>query len=307
MAFYSQDPQLEEQLSTALAEITQLAPEELSNISATWVVYNNSPIDIASSLNNEDFWQLPIKGASYQGQQLRYPASVVKLFYGAAIESWLGRDLLLEGPELRRAFRAMLQDSSNDATSFVVDLLTGTNSGAELPEDPLNSWARQRLLVNQWFAKLGWAEWEGCNACQKTWTDGPYGREQQFYGPNKENRNRLNTDITARLLHAVIAGAWQSPLAGARLRGAIARSLDIADRKADLENQVDGFLGAGIPEGSFLWSKAGWMSTARHDAAYCEVPDCPPFLLVVFSEGSQWAADEQFLPYLAAKLWKVLR
>ena len=48
MAFYSQDPQLEEQLSTALAEITQLAPEELSNISATWVVYNNSPIDIAS-------------------------------------------------------------------------------------------------------------------------------------------------------------------------------------------------------------------------------------------------------------------
>jgi hypothetical protein len=307
MAFYSQDPQLGEQLSTALAEITELAPEELSNISATWLVYNNSPIDIASSLNNEDFWQLPIKGASYQGQQLRYPASVVKLFYGAAIESWLARDLLLDGAELRRAFRAMLQDSSNDATSFVVDLLTGTSSGAELPEDPLNSWARQRLLVNQWFEKLGWAEWEGCNACQKTWTDGPYGREHQFYGPNKENRNRLNTDITARLLHAVIAGAWQSPLAGARLRGAIARSLDIADRKADPENQVDGFLGGGLPEGSCLWSKAGWMSTARHDAAYCEVPDCPPFMLVVFSEGRQWAANEQFLPDLATKLWKILR
>jgi len=83
--------------------------------------------------------------------------------------------------------------------------------------------------------------------------------------------------------------------------------LDVADRKADRENQVDGFLGGGLPEGSCLWSKAGWMSTARHDAAYCEVPDCPPFMLVVFSESRQWAANEQFLPDLATKLLKILR
>jgi hypothetical protein len=49
------------------------------------------------------------------------------------------------------------------------------------------------------------------------------------------------------------------------------------------------------------------MSTARHDAAYCEVPDCPPFMLVVFSESRQWAANEQFLPDLATKLLKILR
>jgi hypothetical protein len=307
MAFYSQDPDLGERLKAALDEITQLIPEELNNLSVTWLVYNSSWLDIAPSLNNEDFWQFPLKGANYQGQQLRYPASVVKLFYGAAIESWLARDLLLDEPEMRRAFRAMLQDSSNDATAFLVDLLTGSTSGSELEAELFESWQQQRLLINQWFMQLGWPEWQGCNACQKTWTDGPYGRDQQFYGVNKENRNRLNTDITARLLHAVIAGAWQSPIASSKLREAISRSLELTDRQADPENQVDGFIGEGLPMGSRIWSKAGWMSEARHDAAYCEVPNCQPFLLVIFSEGYELAANTNFMPALVSKLLEALK
>ncbi|NDA75818.1 MAG: hypothetical protein EBZ96_10960 [Synechococcaceae bacterium WB9_3_282] len=307
MAFYSQDPNLGELLTANLAELTEQTPGDLSELSVTWLVYSSSPLDLAASISEADFWQMPQAGASHLGRQLRYPASVVKLFYAAAVESWLARDLLLEGAELRRAFGAMLRDSSNDATSLVVDLLTGTSSGSELPADPFNSWVRQRQLINQWFEGLAWPEWEGCNVCQKTWTDGPYGREQQFYGSNKENRNRLNTDVTARLLHGVIAGAWQSPLASARIRAALSRSLAKSERLSDPENQVDGFLGEGLAEGSCLWSKAGWMSKARHDAAYCEVPDCVPFLLVAFSEGSSWAADNQFLPALARRLSESLK
>jgi hypothetical protein len=240
-----------------------------------------------------------MRPSELQGLMLAYLASGERL---AALEAWLARDLLLEGAVLRRALGDMLADSSNDATSLVLDLLTGSTSGPELPEGPFQAWTRQRQLVNDWFDGLGWPEWQGCNACQKTWAEGPYGRERQFYGADRSNRNRLSTDATARLLHGLIAGAWVSPPASARLRAPLSRCLDPLARAADPENQVDGFLGGSLPKGSRLWSKAGWMSQARHDAAYLEVPGSRPFLLVAFSEGESLAKDEDLLPELCQRL-----
>jgi beta-lactamase class A len=69
---------------------------------------------------------------------------------------------------------------------------------------------------------------------------------------------------------------------------------------------VDGFLGAGLPAGARLWSKAGWMSQARHDAAYIEVEGRSPMLLVVLGEGPACALDEQLLPLIAARLLEAL-
>ena len=80
------------------------------------------------------------------------------------------------------------------------------------------------------------------------------------------------------------------------------RSLDQQQRRADPENQVDGFLGEGLPEGMQLWSKAGWMSQARHDAAWFQAADQPPTLLVVFTAGPDRAKDEFLLPELARQL-----
>ena len=302
MAFYSRDPELGSRLEAVLQHLEVGRPGLREQLSVTWLVYDSPPLDLAASLSLQDVWALPLRGAGHQGERQRYPASVVKLIYAAAVEAWKSRDLLPDLPELRRAMQDMIVHSGNDATGLVLDLLTGTTSGPELPPDPFRSWSRQRQLVNQWVESLGWPEWGEGNACQKTWSDGPYGRERQFYGPNMENRNRMCSDFTARLLHAVITGAWVSPLACARLRDLLSRSLDGAERQADPENQVDGFLGAGLPEGSRLWSKAGWMSQARHDAAYLEVPNCPPMLLVAFSEGVERALDEELLPQLCSRL-----
>jgi hypothetical protein len=58
---------------------------------------------------------------------------------------------------------------------------------------------------------------------------------------------------------------------------------------------------------SQLWSKAGWMSQARHDAAYVEAEKAAPMLLVVFSEGERWARDEQLLPTIAGRLLEECR
>ena len=302
MAFYSRDPELGNRLEAVLQQLEVDCPGLREQLSITWLVYESSPLDLASGLSVQDFWGLMPRGVDHQGAQQRYPASVVKLIYAAAVEAWQARDLLQDLAELRRATHDMIAHSGNDATALVVDLLSGTTSGPDLPADPLRSWTRQRQLVNQWFDSLGWPEWQGCNACQKTWAEGPYGRERQFYGEALENRNSMSTDFTARLLHAVIAGAWVSPLASARLRELLSRSLELEERRSDPENQVDGFLGDGLPPGSRLWSKAGWMSQARHDAAYIEAPDCPPMLLVAFSESPELARNEKLLPQLCRGL-----
>jgi beta-lactamase class A len=232
---------------------------------------------------------------------------VIKLIYLVAAEAWLRQGLIGDDAELRRALAAMIQDSSNDATALVVDLLSGTTSGPDLPEERFAAWAAQRQLVNDWLAELGWPELEGCNACQKTWGDGPFGRERQFYGPALNNRNRLSSDATARMLQAVLAGTVVSPPACRRMTELLQRSLDPAQRAADPENQVDGFLGGGLPLEAGLWSKAGWMSQARHDAAYVEVEGADPFLLVVFASGARQAQDETLLPELARQLLRFCR
>ena len=308
MAFYSPDPEMGQTLAALVASLEAHGrPGLAEQLSITWLRYPSGLRRRAATMELEAFWALPLRGASWGGERQLYPASVIKLVYLIAAEAWLQRQLIEDQPELRRALADMIQNSSNDATGLVVDLLSGTTSGPSLPAERHAAWVRQRQLVNRWLADLGWLELEGCNACQKTWGDGPYGRERDFYGAALENRNRLSTDATARLLHAVIGGALVSPPACHRMRGLLRRSLDPVERAADPENQVDGFIGAGLPQSAALWSKAGWMSQARHDAAYVEEEGADPFLLVIFSEGECCARDEQMLPFLAARLLQECR
>ncbi|MFI0402709.1 MAG: serine hydrolase [Cyanobium sp.] len=302
MAFYRADGAMQQQLATLVAELEAEGREGLSEqISLTWVRY---PASLRSW--SEEGWGCALEqagaGAHWRGGQQRYPASVVKLVYLVAAEAWIQRQWLQATDELRRALADMVRGSSNDATGYVVDLLSGTTSGVELPAEPFENWSQQRQLVNQWLTGLGWPEWEGCNACQKTWGDGPYGRERQSYGEDNANRNRLNTEGTGRMLQAVMAGALVSPPASLRMQTLLARSLDLEQRAADAENQVDGFLGGGLPEGAQLWSKAGWMSQARHDATYMEGEGMAPTLLVAFSEGEACAKDETLLPEICRRL-----
>ena len=302
MAFYASHGALQEHLQASLKDLEQHRPWLAPQVSITWLRYGQSLIGQAAQLSSQEFWALPVAGASHGGGIPRYPASVVKLVYMAALEAWYAQGLLRRTAELQRATGAMIGHSSNDATSYVVDALSGTTSGPELSGDGAITWQRQRQLVNQWLQEQGWPELQRCNCCQKTWQEGPYGREKQFYGPQGNNRNRLSSDAMARFLHAIVAGELISPVASAHMRQQLGRSLDSEARLADPENQVDGFLGAALPEGSQLWSKAGWMSTARADVAYVEVPHRRPTIVAVLGEGTDSAADDHWLPDLMAKL-----
>ena len=292
MAFYRPDPAMASRIEAVLDGLdAQGRPGLRNSLSLTWIRYEDNEPEAGQG------W-----GASWNPDRAVYPASVVKLFYAVAAEQWLQRDLIPESDELSRALRDMIGASSNDATGLVLDLLTGTTSGPEMHGERWYQWRRQRRLVNEWLASLAWPELELVNCCQKTWGDGPYGREKVFYGSDNGNRNALTTAASARMLEAVMTGAVVSPPACRRLRTILERSIDSDQRRVDPENQVDGFLGEGLAEGTRLWSKAGWMSQARHDAAWWQQPDQPPVLVVAFCSGSDRSRDERLLPDLARAL-----
>ncbi len=216
---------------------------------------------------------------SVRGDVQIYPASVVKLFYLAATHRGMEDGQLTDTLELRRAMKDMIVESSNDATHYLIDLLTGTTSGPELPDDQIKTWFDQRNAVNRYFASLGYTN---VNANKKPWGDGPYGRETQATRLFEQKRNMLTTDATARLLVEIATAKCVTPGRSAEMLQLLAR--DPATKEGATDTQAR-FTGPALPPGSKLWSKAGWTSQTRHDAAYVELPNGAKFVLVVFTTG----------------------
>lgn len=235
--------------------------------------------------------------ASHRGETAVYPASVVKLFYLVAAHRWMEDGRLAETPELRRAMRDMIVDSYNEATHYVVDVLTGTTSGPELSEAGIDAWFEKRNAVNRYFASLGYTN---INANRKPWCEGPYGREMQSVQRHQPGRNLLTTDATARLLSEIVTGRVVSP---ARCESMMALLQRDPTRKPAQEGEPDqgyDFTGPALPAGARLWSKAGWTSQTRHDAAYVELADGRKFVLVTFTLGH--ANEREIIPAIARRV-----
>jgi beta-lactamase class A len=237
--------------------------------------------------------------ASFRGAEPIYPASVVKLFYLAAAHRWLEDRRLKESEELTRGLRDMIVESSNDATHYVLDSLTGVSNGAELSPADLKKWAEKRNAVNRYFASLGYTVGpSGINVNQKPWCEGPYGRERQFLGPKFENRNKLTTDATARLLAEIAAGRAVTPERSRRMMELLKR--DFSGQSDDPDDQAHGFTGIALEPGARLWSKAGWTSTTRHDAAYVELPGGRRLVLVTFT--TDFAKERDIIPTIVREV-----
>jgi len=309
MAFFRRDEQLEQWgdriLSATWAQFPALARTQ---IALTWLVYDEPvPVNTGGALTPQDFWQHSVRGFTYRGVERIYPASVVKLFYLVAVHEWQEKGMLASSAELERAVRDMIVDSSNDATSLVIDMLTGTTSGPELPSEPFETWKTQRNIVNRYFQSLGWVELEEINVNHKTWCDGAYGREQVFLGEGLENRNKLTTDAVAKLLHSIMGGVAVSAKRSQLMMALMKRSLDPANLAANPDNEVTGFLGAGVSSTAQVWSKAGLTSQVRHDAAYIEIPGQRPYLLVVFTEGKPHSTNDAILPFISQQIAEAVR
>jgi hypothetical protein len=308
MPFFQKEAKLQSLGDRILDDLWTAYPKLAKNqLALTWLVYDQPFVNTGGALSASEFWSRKPQGFSYRGVECIYPASVIKLFYLVAAHEWLEQNMLQSSPELDRAMQDMIIDSSNDGTGLVVDTLTGTTSGPELSGGPFETWKYQRNIVNRYFQSLQWEEFNSINVCQKTWGDGPYGRERAFYGAMFDNRNSLTTESTARMLHAIVGGVAVSPARSQAMMNTLARSIAPTDLVADPENQVTGFLGAALPQTAKLWSKAGWMSQARHDTAYIETHETLPYLLTVFSEGKENSQDETLFPFISQAIYQAMR
>lgn len=242
--------------------------------------------------------------ASYRGDVAIYPASVVKMFYMVAAHRQLQDGKLKLTPELERAMRDMIIESSNDATHYMVDALSDTTAGLELSEKEMQTWSYKRNAVNRFFAALGY---DNINVAQKTWCESPYGRERAFVNDKAQsrvrgatnNRNALTTDATARLLAEIASGRAVSGERSKMMMDLMRR--DFAGTTKDADDQAHGFTGLALTDEKYkavkLWSKAGWTSTTRHDAAYLEMPNNKKFVLVTFTVNH--ANEREIIPTIA--------
>jgi beta-lactamase class A len=240
--------------------------------------------------------------ASFRGNERIYPASVVKLFYLVASQRWLEDKKIEQTPELTRALRDMIVDSSNEATQYVVDVLTHTTAGYELLPKEMEEWQYQRNAVNRYFAGLGYTN---INVNQKTFCEDAYGRERVSRGPNGENRNKLTTDATARLLMEIVTGKAGNAARTAAMMELLKR--DYTGKSSDNDDQGRGFTGMALQgvEGARLWSKAGWTSTTRHDVAYVELPTGEKFVLATFT--TEHANEREIIPTVARAVMEGLK
>jgi len=233
--------------------------------------------------------------ASFAGAITYHPASVVKMFYLGAVYEEAAKGRLTIDPPLQEALKDMIVESLNDATSYVVDRVTGTTSGPELAGYEWERFVERRNLVNRW---LGAMEYD-LNANGKTWCEGVYGREKQILGANREYRNRVTSEGVASFLLWIARRRAVSPEASDAMLALMSRPLD-----ADYA-QVKEFGGEALPAGSKLWSKAGWTGEVRHDAVLVELPGGRRYLAAILTRGA--AEDTKLLPFVSGKIVELMQ
>jgi len=245
----------------------------------------------------------PMQGADLRSDWQAYPCSLVKVFFLVAAQAWLEKGAIPEHEELDRAMRDMILWSSNAATNYIIDLLTGTTGDTLLTAPELTKWRERRQAVNRHFAGFGWPELDPINLDQKLMDDLRYGREKIGLDTSPIGHNRLTPMAIARLMAEIFHGS----LLPARRR-ALVQDLLARDQHHPVSGrgvyQLLGYLGGDLPEGSRIWSKAGrtrWLGDARadfrrHDTLRAVLPEGSEFLLTVFTQGEAIGEDDSFLP-----------
>ena len=173
-----------------------------------------------------------------------------------------------------------------------------------MPQKEFDAWQYNRNRVNRYMTAMGY---KNINVNQKTFCEDAYGIEQQSRNYKGQNRNMLTTNATARLMAEIVLGRIAGPAGTARMLELMKR--DPFAATTDQDDQAHGFTGRMLIDRKMtdakLWSKAGWTSKSRHDAAYIETADGLKFVIVVFTENH--ANDKAPIPTIAGKVLDGLR
>jgi hypothetical protein len=254
------------------------------------------------------------QGAALRANWRAYPCSLVKVFHLVAAQLRLEDGQLSAHGELDRAMRDMILWSSNSATNYIIDLITGTTGDTLLGDQEMRVWCERREEINRIFAVLGWPELAGINLNQKLMDDLRYGREKVALDRSPAGHNSLTPIAMARLMHEIFSeSALLPPARRTIIRDHLARDANAPDRGRGAY-QLVGYLGDALPDGTQIWSKAGrtrWLgddraSFRRHDTLRAILPDGQEFQFTVFTQGEAIAEDDGFLPAIGSLVARAL-
>ena len=228
--------------------------------------------------------------ADYHGDAPFYPASVVKLFYMVEVFHQHKET----DPDVPRALHEMIAVSDNDATAYLLDTISDTCSGPELQGRALRKFIDRRRVVNGYLNPMGY----DISAMAKPWSFGPFGRDMQLMGgPDRPNRNRATANAVASITLWIERRRAVSPAASDAMLALMQREIKMTGAE---EDQVSSFIGEALMTDAKLWSKAGWTSEVRHDAALVEFPGGRRLIIVIFTRGV--ADDKTLLPAITRTL-----
>ncbi len=252
--------------------------------------------------------------AGYQEHELKYPASVVKIFWMVVLYAEIEGGFWTSEQDFYPYIAKMIGESNNDAASFILDEITKTESVPELKSEELNKWLHQRLQISRFFQQAGYRD---IIVSQKTFpinylkANEPIGNDSRLQKilqqPKKPFRNLITTEHAARLMYEICyAGQAVSKIASQKMCSWLKRDLNPAvwDKPAQegLEfNPVRAFFGESLTgTGVQLYSKAGWTSRARHEVALVTTPDDRTvYILAIFGADKAYAQDGKIFPNMS--------
>ena len=249
--------------------------------------------------------------AGYRSNEPRFPGSIVKLFWMVYLYGNYDNDILQKNSLEHKHLKKMIQDSDNESSSLIVDKMTKTESGESLSDKELNSWIYKRLAINSFFQKAGY---QNLNVSQKVFptsyqkNDAPSGRDLQIRG-NEINpiRNYVTSYNVARLLYEIYTNKSISKNYSLKMKKLIERDLAPRAWQNKPFNSIEGFLGEGLPENVEFYSKMGWNSRTRNDAAIIISPDKKhKYILVVLGDDPSFFQDKKLFPEISRVVYKAM-
>lgn len=249
--------------------------------------------------------EAPAGRFGYRDDTPVYPASIVKLFCLYAFTAFEAMERFCPDEEDRRAARAMIELSSNEATAYLMGRLTGAFDGSCLSEADLVDWLCDRHAIQDWLSGLGEADFHDINVLHATYEDSPYGSAYQARA--RSQANRLTARACAALMRDIVQGTVPSSGWMMELMDRTAQRRALADTGHPVEgDQVRGFLGEAMPASTRLWSKAGHTSWTRHDLVYAETACGRSFIACVMTDSRWSAADTTFFPQVGRLIHEAL-
>jgi hypothetical protein len=258
--------------------------------------------------------------AGHNQDTLRYPASIVKMFWLVALYNQFSVGILHQGNPSNNDIKKMIKDSDNEASSRIVDLLTDTESGPKLDNpQQYKDWEYNRDWLNRFFRA---AEYEKINISQKTFPipsenlPEPQGRDLQMRG-NKLNqpiRNKITTRNAARLMHEIVTGKAISIEDSLEIKKWLTWDLNNSDywRNRDPNaghfNPIRAFFGEKLPRNIDFASKAGWTLNTRQEVAFIDAKDNKTqYILAVFAEDPAYAKSETIFPEISRQVFERMK